>query len=125
MTDHKEPDGDEYEPVEEIEETGEDLRKLIRDEIEAVLRKIPGEGSVTDIKKDLPDDDEPLSLRAVEASVRRIVEEAMIPLRESQKKPAPKKTAARKEPEPTPAPAPVVKDTRTRISTFLWGSADD
>jgi hypothetical protein len=122
-TEHNEPDGDET--LDDVETGTEDIRRMIRDEIERALHAIPGEGSVTDIKKDSPDDDEPLSLRAVEASVRRIVEEAMVPLREAQKKtPAAKKPAVRKEPERAPAPAPVVKDTRTRISTFLWGSDD-
>ena len=121
MTDTDNDDIEETEPVEAIETDVEDIRTMIRDEIERVLHAIPGEGSVTDIKKDLPDDDEPLSLRAVESSVRKIVEEAMEPLRAAQKKPA-KKPATRKEPEATPTPAPVVKDTRTRIQTFLWGA---
>ena len=124
MTDTENDEPEDINAVDDIETGAEDIRQMIRDEIERALHAIPGEGSVTDIKKDLPDD-EPLSLRAVESSVRRIVEEAMIPLREAQKKtPAAKKPPTRKEPETAPAPAPVVKDTRTRISTFLWGSND-
>jgi hypothetical protein len=125
MTDSENEEPDDTDAVDDIETGTDDIRRMIRDEIERALHGIPGEGSVTDIKKDLPDDDEPLSLRAVESSVRRIVEEAMVPLREAQKKtPAAKKPATRKEPETAPAPAPVVKDTRTRISSFLWGSDD-
>ena len=103
----------------EVEDDGDDLRKMIRDEIESVLRKIPGEGSVTDIKQDrVSDDDEPLSLRAVESSVRRIVEEAMIPLREAQKKPAVKRTPKK---EPETAPEPVATKPTRKLTELLWG----
>jgi len=103
----------------EVEDDGDDLRQMIRDEIEAVLRKIPGEGSVTDIKQDrVADDDEPLSLRAVESSVRRIVEEAMIPLREAQKKPAAKRTPKK---EPETAPEPVATKPTRKLTELLWG----
>ena len=120
MATHIEPD-DELQEFEETTETDtDDIRKMIRDEIESVLRKIPGEGSVTDIKQDrVSDDDEPLSLRAVESSVRRIVEEAMIPLREAQKKAAPKKAAPKKEPETAPEPV-ATKPTR-KLTELLWG----
>ena len=106
------------EELEEVEAEGESLRQLIRDEIESVLRKIPGEGSVTDIKKELPDPDEPLTLRALEKSVREIVEQAMIPLREAQQKPKPKTKTKAPETEPEPAPAKV---TRSKLTSFLWG----
>jgi len=103
----------------EVEDDGDDLRQMIRDEIEAVLRKIPGEGSVTDIKQDrISDDDEPLSLRAVESSVRRIVEEAMVPLREAQKKPAVKRTPKK---EPETAPEPVATKPTRKLTELLWG----
>ena len=121
MTDTEDIDPEEIEPVETIETDAEDIRRMIRDEIERVLHAIPGEGSVTDIKRDLSEDDEPLSLRAVESSVRRIVEEAMEPLREAQKKPAVKKAATRKEPETPPAPAPVTNP-RSKLTQFLWGN---
>lgn len=115
----KETEENDYEEYDDaVEEEGENLRKLIRDEIESVLQKIPGEGSVTDIKKELPDPDEPLTLRALEASVRRIVEDAMIPLRESQQKPKSKPKPKPAETEPEPAPAKV---TRSKLTSFLWG----
>lgn len=105
----------------EVVDEADSLRRLIRDEIEAVLQSIPGEGSVVDVKKELPDQDEPLTLRAMEETVRRVVEDAMEPLRAAQKKPRPK--APRREPEPEPEPAPIeVKDARKRLSTFLWGA---
>ena len=105
-----------------MEDNADRLRRLIRDEIEAVLGEIPGEGSVMDVKTELPDPDEPLTLRAMEESVRRIVEDAMGPLRAAQKKPKPK-PAPRRTPEPEPEPAPVeVRDARKRLSDFLWGS---
>lgn len=102
-------------------EDADTLRRMIRDEIEAVLHSIPGEGTVVDVKDELPDAGEPLTLRAMEESVRRIVEDAMEPLRAAQKKPKPK--PVRREPEAEPEPAPLeVKDTRKKIQSFLWGS---
>ena len=93
--------------VEDSGELLESVRKMIRDEIEAALSSVPGEGSVTDIKDEI---DEPLTLRAMEASVRRAVEEA---------KPKPKKKTAPKEVEPEPAP--IEKDVRSKLTSFLWG----
>lgn len=102
-------------------EDADTLRRMIRDEIEAVLQTVPGESSGADVKDDLPDAGEPLTLRAMEESVRRIVEDAMEPLRAAQKKPKPKPT--RREPEPEPEPAPIeVRDTRKKIQQFLWGA---
>jgi hypothetical protein len=114
----KESEEVEPEEFDDVEEEGENLRQLIRDEIESVLRKIPGESSVSQIKKQLPDEDEPLTLRALEASVRSIVEDAMIPLRESQQKAKPKPKAKAPEREPEPAPTKV---TRSKLTSFLWG----
>jgi hypothetical protein len=105
--------------ISETEDDGDDLRQMIRDEIRAVLGTNPETSSVPDPKQDrYSDDDEPLSLRAVESSVRRIVEEAMIPLRQAQKKPAAK--PKKKEPETAPEPA-ATKPVR-KLSEFLWGA---
>jgi hypothetical protein len=115
----QEENNDELEEFEESEETdSDDLRQMIRDEIRSVLEGFPGEQSVPETKQERLDD-EPLSLRAVESSVRRIVEEAMIPLREAQKKPAAKKAAQRKEPETVPEPKES-KPTR-KLTELLWG----
>jgi len=114
---------EEPELEEEVEEDADSIRRMIRDEIEAVLSKIPGEGSVTDIKKDLPaDDEEPLTLRAVEAAVRRQVEEAMKPLRAAQKKPATTKKKPAPKVEKEPETEPVVKDLKSRIQRIMWGA---
>lgn len=123
MTDEEQLDEPEEISEDIIEDSGElmeSIRRMIRDEIEGVLQKVPGEGSVSDIKDDL--DDEPVTLRAMEASVRRAVEEAMTPLREAQKKPPKKKPAPKKEAEPEPAP--IQQDLKTKISSFLWGPND-
>lgn len=99
-----------------------DLRRMIREEIEAVLADSPGDSPGTDDDSE-PYYDEPVTLRALEESVRRIVEESMQPLRAAQKRPAPKPAKRRPDPEPEPAPSPIeVKDTRRRLSEFLWGS---
>jgi hypothetical protein len=117
MTDYDDDhDGIEY--IEADDDDGDDIRKIIRDEIEAVLRQIPGEGSVADVKRELPDPDEPLTLRALENSVRKIVEDAMVPLREAKAKPKPKPKAKPAETEPEPAP---VKVSRSKLTSFLWG----
>lgn len=118
-TDAEDNDGIEYIEADDDDDGVDDIRKLIRDEIEAVLRAIPGEGSVADVKKELPDPDEPLTLRALETSVRKIVEDAMIPLREGkakQKAAKPKPKPVEKDPEPVP-----VKMTRSKLTSFLWG----
>lgn len=96
-------------------ETDDDLRTLIREEIAAVLKRSPA------ATKPAPavEDDEPISLRAVEASVRQIVEEAMEPLRAAQA--ATKKRAPAKVAETAPTPVPVKADTKTRIQNLLWG----
>ena len=119
MTDtYENDDGIEY--IEDADdEPVDDIRKLIRDEIEAVLRSVPGEGSVADIKRELPDPDESLTLRALETSVRKIVEDAMIPLRAAKTKPKPKPKTKPVETEPEPVPAKV---TRSKLTTFLWGA---
>lgn len=112
------PTETEPEPIED----DDSLRRLIRDEIESVLQTIPTDRTRTDDRTDRDDSEEPLTLRAMEESVRRIVENAMEPLRAAQKTPKPK-PAPRKEPEPEPEPAPIeVRDARKRLSSFLWGS---
>jgi hypothetical protein len=120
MATHDEENETLEDEIVETEDDGDDLRQMIRDEIRAVLRTTPGDSSVTDTKQDREtDDNEPLSLRAVESSVRRIVEEAMIPLREAQKKATPKKVAPKKEPETAPEPV-ATKPTR-KLTELLWG----
>lgn len=118
MTENEQTEPDD----EPMDTSAERLRRLIRDEIENVLQDIPGEGSVVDVKDELPDSSEPLTLRAMEESVRRIVEDAMEPLRAAQKKPKPR-PAPRREPEPEPEPAPVeLPSARKRLQSFLWGA---
>lgn len=103
--------------VEDSGELLESVRKMIQDEIKAALSSVPGEGSASN-SDEL---DEPLTLRAMEASVRKAVEEAMEPLRASQTKPKPKKKTAPKEVEPEPAP--IEKDVRSKLTSFLWGES--
>ena len=118
---------EEIEDIEEAEDTAEDIvedsgelfdqiRRVVRDEMESLMgsekRSLPSRD---------PEEDEPLTMRAVEASVRRAVEDAMEPLRASQKKAQPKKKAAPKK-EVEPEPAPTTKDIKTKIQSFLWGS---
>jgi len=119
MATHDEENETIEDEITETEDDGDDLRQMIRDEIRAVLGTTPEDSSVTDTKQDRVSDDEPLSLRAVESSVRRIVEEAMIPLREAQKKAPPKKVAPKKEPERAPEPV-ATKPTR-KLTELLWG----
>ena len=110
----------EHDEPEEPETESDDIRQMIRDEIRAVLKGFPGEGSPIDqVQDEIVNDDEPLSLRAVESSVRRIVEEAMVPLREAQKKATPKKIVPKKEPERAPEPV-ATKPTR-KLTELLWG----
>ena len=121
MTEENDNEEDAQDTANDIgEDSGEFLesvRKMIKDEIEAALSSVPGEGST----KESDEIDEPLTLRAMEASVRRAVEEAMEPLRASQAKPKPKKKTASKEVEPEPAP--IEKDVRSKLTSFLWGES--
>jgi hypothetical protein len=117
----KEPEETEY--IEDDEDDDytdpvDDIRRLIRDEIQAVLKNLPGQESASNIRRQLPDEDEPLTLRALEASVRSIVEDAMIPLREAQTKPKPKPKTKPPETEPEP---PQTKVSRSKLTSFLWG----
>lgn len=113
-----EPEELEPEELDDVEEEGESLRQLIREEIQAVLQNSPRETSTSPGKKESREDDEPLTLRALEKSVREIVEDAMIPLRMAQQKTKPKPKTKPPETEPEPAP---VKVTRSKLTSFLWG----
>ena len=113
-----EPEELEPEELEDVEEEGESLRQLIREEIRFVLRTNSGETSTSTTQKQTGDDDEPLTLRALEKSVREIVEDAMVPLRMAQQKPKPKPKTKATETEPEPAP---IKVTRSKLTSFLWG----
>ena len=105
------------EEIEDANDSVDSIRQMIRDEIKAALDTLPGETLRPATQE--PQSDEPMTMRAVEASVRRAVEDAMQPLREAQAKPKPKKKTAPKEVEPEPAP--LTGQVKSKLQSFLWG----
>lgn len=113
--DHVEPDGDEL--------TVDKVKELISEALEGVLTRIPGEGAVDEPEKGEVEADQltTATVRQIEESTRRAVEEAMKPLKAAQaKKKAPAKKAAepKSEPEVSPAEAPTFA---MRLRKTLWG----
>ena len=90
----------------------------VREVIEDVLNKGPGEGTVKTAKAEI--DDAPVTLREIERISRETVEAAMAPLRESLDKPK-AKPKPKPKPEPEPASEPVTKDVKRTITSWLWG----
>jgi len=111
--------------VEETEELTESTVKgWVREAIEDVLGRIPGEGTVETAKEEA--DETNLSIRQIEAAARKAVEEAMEPLKASiEKSTKPAKKAA---PKPKPKPEPAVEESPSKTATtgaklrkFMWG----
>ena len=87
---------------------------------DALADLVPGKAP----KPDPDDDDEPLTIKAIEAAARRAVEEAMEPLRKAaaQKQRAKPKPKAEPTPEPEPSPA---KGSPSKLRKMMWGADDD
>jgi hypothetical protein len=99
-----------------------ELRELIREEIRGVLDALPGSDLVHDAADRAGDDADaavPLTMRDVEDTMRRVVEDAMKPLKATAKKAPPKK--ASDPPPPEPVPAEPGGNLSTRLRRVMWG----